>query len=85
MRARTRTHTHTHVCVHREKVVIIIIFMFIITGLLNTMASSAPLLLRIVASSIAAANRAGQIVRDVMTRGDLGIVEKVILPKIVSR
>lgn len=40
------------------------------------MASSAPLLLRIVASSIAAANRAGQIVRDVMNRGDLGIVEK---------
>ncbi|XP_063231609.1 3'(2'),5'-bisphosphate nucleotidase 1 [Bacillus rossius redtenbacheri] len=40
------------------------------------MAQSAPLLLRIVASSVRAANRAGKIIRDVMSAGDLGIVEK---------
>jgi 3'(2'), 5'-bisphosphate nucleotidase len=41
------------------------------------MAQSAPLILRLVASSITAVNRAGKIIRDVMSEGDLGIVEKV--------
>lgn len=41
------------------------------------MAQSAHLLLRIVASSAVTANYAGKIVRDVMSKGDLGIVEKV--------
>lgn len=40
------------------------------------MAQSAPLILRLVASSITAVNRAGKIIRDVMSQGDLGIVEK---------
>jgi 3'(2'), 5'-bisphosphate nucleotidase len=40
------------------------------------MAQSAPLLLRLVASSITAVNRAGKIIRDIMSQGDLGIVEK---------
>ncbi|KAJ9582848.1 hypothetical protein L9F63_022807 [Diploptera punctata] len=40
------------------------------------MAQSAPLVMRLVASSITAANRAGKIIRDVMSQGDLGIVEK---------
>ena len=43
------------------------------------MAQSAPLLIRLVASSITAANRAGKIIRDVMSQGDLGIVEKVCI------
>lgn len=42
------------------------------------MAQSAHLLLRLVASTTAVANYAGKIVRDVMKKGDLGIVEKVI-------
>lgn len=41
------------------------------------MASQAALILRVMASSIAVANRAGKIIRDVMSKGDLGIVEKV--------
>lgn len=41
------------------------------------MAQSTPLLLRVVALSINAANQAGKIIRDVMSQGDLGIVEKV--------
>uniref|UniRef100_A0A182IXC6 3'(2'),5'-bisphosphate nucleotidase 1 n=1 Tax=Anopheles atroparvus TaxID=41427 RepID=A0A182IXC6_ANOAO len=40
------------------------------------MACSAPLVMRVVGSSIKIANRAGKIIRDVMCRGDLGIVEK---------
>lgn len=39
--------------------------------------SSAPLAMRIMASSIAIANRAGKIIRDIMNTGELGIVEKV--------
>lgn len=41
------------------------------------MAHSSPLILRLIASSVTAANRAGKIIRDIMSRGDLGIVEKV--------
>ncbi|XP_059488072.1 3'(2'),5'-bisphosphate nucleotidase 1 [Neocloeon triangulifer] len=40
------------------------------------MAQSAPLILRIVASSVSAANQAGKIIRDVMSKGELGIVDK---------
>ncbi|KAF5305707.1 hypothetical protein FQR65_LT07604 [Abscondita terminalis] len=40
------------------------------------MAHSAPLVLRLIASSVTAATRAGKIIRDIMSRGDLGIVEK---------
>ena len=46
------------------------------------MASSiteAPLLLRLVQSSIAAANQADRIIRDVMSGGELGVVDKVFL------
>lgn len=38
-----------------------------------------PLAMRIIASSILIANRAGFIIRDVMSNGELGIVEKVKL------
>ncbi|GJQ76621.1 hypothetical protein Trydic_g15483 [Trypoxylus dichotomus] len=40
------------------------------------MAQTPPLVLKLLASSIRAATRAGKIIRDVMSRGDLGIVEK---------
>lgn len=40
------------------------------------MAGTAPLVMRVVGSSIKIAHRAGKIIRDVMFRGDLGIVEK---------
>ncbi|XP_025602848.1 3'(2'),5'-bisphosphate nucleotidase 1 [Athalia rosae] len=40
------------------------------------MAQSAPLLLRVVASSVNASARAGKIIRDIMSQGDLSIVEK---------
>lgn len=40
------------------------------------MSQQAPLILRLVASSIKVANRAGDIIRNVMSKGDLGIVEK---------
>lgn len=36
-----------------------------------------PLIMRILAASIQVANRAGTIIRDVMHKGELGIVEKV--------
>lgn len=36
------------------------------------------LILRLMASSVTVANRAGKIIRDIMSRGELGIVEKVI-------
>lgn len=38
---------------------------------------AAPLPMRIMASSISIANRAGKIIRDIMNNGELGIVEKV--------
>lgn len=41
------------------------------------MASNPPLLLRLLATSVTAATRAGKIIRDIMSKGDLGIVEKV--------
>lgn len=42
------------------------------------MAQSAPLVLRLLASSVTAATRAGKIIKDVLTSGDLGIVDKGI-------
>lgn len=36
-----------------------------------------PLLVNILASSASVADRAGQIIRDVMNKGELGIVSKV--------
>nr|CAD7598774.1 unnamed protein product [Timema genevievae] len=41
------------------------------------MAQSTPLILRLVASSVTAATRAGKIIRDIMSEGNLGIVEKL--------
>lgn len=41
------------------------------------MTPSSKLVMRIMASSISIANRAGHIIRDVMNNGELGIVEKV--------
>merc|ERR1719500_2031003 len=37
---------------------------------------SSTILTQVLASSVAIADRAGEIVRDIMTKGDLGIVEK---------
>ncbi len=42
------------------------------------MAHSAPLIIRLVASSVRTARRAGDIIRNVMAQGDLRIVEKVL-------
>lgn len=42
------------------------------------MASSGSLVLRLLASSVRVADRAGNIVRDIMSKGDLRIVDKVI-------
>lgn len=42
------------------------------------MAQSAPLIIRLLASSVSVASRAGNIIKDVMSKGELGIVEKVI-------
>lgn len=42
------------------------------------MAQSVPLILKVLASSIKTAARAGKIVKDVMDKGELGIVHKVI-------
>ena len=36
-----------------------------------------PLITRLVATSVSIAHRAGRIVRDILSKGDLGIVEKV--------
>ena len=38
-----------------------------------------PLVFRIISSSINVAKQAGVVIRDVMKRGDLAIVEKVVL------
>lgn len=43
------------------------------------MSSNVPLIIKLLASSVSVANRAGKIVRDVMSKGELGIVEKVCL------
>ncbi|KAL4717918.1 hypothetical protein ACJJTC_001336 [Scirpophaga incertulas] len=40
------------------------------------MSANIPLVVRLLASSVSVANRAGKIVRDVMSKGELGIVEK---------
>ncbi|XP_045453177.1 3'(2'),5'-bisphosphate nucleotidase 1 isoform X2 [Melitaea cinxia] len=40
------------------------------------MSTSVPLVVRLLASSVSIAGRAGKIVRDVMSKGELGIVEK---------
>ncbi len=36
-----------------------------------------PLILRLVSCSVAAANKAGNIIRNVLQNGDLGVVDKV--------
>ena len=43
----------------------------------TTMADSTPLFLRLVAASHSISYKAGEIIRNVMTGGDLGIVSKV--------
>ncbi|KAM3960483.1 3'(2'),5'-bisphosphate nucleotidase 1 isoform 1-T1 [Aphomia sociella] len=40
------------------------------------MSTSIPLVVRLLASSVSVASRAGKIVRDVMSKGELGIIEK---------
>lgn len=45
---------------------------------LKMASSTTPLILRIVSASVAIANRAGNIIREIMKKGELGIVEKVI-------
>ena len=37
-----------------------------------------PLLMRIVSASVSVSHRAARIARDILTKGDLGIVEKVV-------
>lgn len=41
-------------------------------------AQSSPLLSRIMSSSVAIANQAGTIIREIMKKGELGIVEKEV-------
>lgn len=43
-----------------------------------SLAQGAPLLSRLVSSSVAIASQAGHVIRDVMKKGDLGIVEKEV-------
>ena len=38
---------------------------------------SQPLIIRILSASVAAANRAGELIREVLRRGNLGLVQKV--------
>ncbi|KPJ18231.1 3'(2'),5'-bisphosphate nucleotidase 1 [Papilio machaon] len=44
------------------------------------MSTPVPLIVKLLASSVSVANRAGKIVRDVMSKGELGIVEKGDVP-----
>ena len=37
-----------------------------------------PLVLRLVANSVCVAQRAGKLIREIMSKGDLGIVEKTV-------
>ena len=41
------------------------------------MAAACPLFMRILGASVSVSNRAATIIRDIMSKGDLGIVEKV--------
>lgn len=43
-----------------------------------SLAQGAPLLSRLVSSSVAIASQAGHVIREVMKKGDLGIVEKEV-------
>ena len=45
---------------------------------------SAPLILRVLSASVAAANRAGNIIREIMSTGKLGVVDKVSLKHITD-
>lgn len=47
-----------------------------ITEDMSAAAQSAPLLARVVRYSVAIANNAGKIIREIMKKGELGIVEK---------
>ena len=47
--------------------------------------SGAPLMLRLLSASVVAANRAGQIIRDVLKGGQLSIVDKVYATHKVMR
>ena len=40
---------------------------------------SQPLIIRILSASVAVANRAGELIREVLRRGNLGLVQKVYL------
>ena len=41
------------------------------------MSQSQPVMIRLLSASVAVANRAGQIIRDVLSSGKLGVVQKV--------
>lgn len=47
--------------------------------LVNMAAEGVPLLMRIVSASVSVSHRAAKIARDILTKGDLGIIEKVKL------
>lgn len=49
----------------------------------KTMAQNVPLILRLLASSVTAAARAGKIIKDVMSKGELGIIDKVTTSKVL--
>ncbi|CAK1550508.1 unnamed protein product [Leptosia nina] len=46
------------------------------TLITKKMSQTVPLIVRLLASSVSVANRAGKIVRDIMSKGELGIIEK---------
>ena len=45
---------------------------------------SAPLMLRVLSASVTAATRAGNIIRDIMSTGKLGVVDKVSIKQVAS-
>ena len=48
------------------------------------MASTIPVVSRLVAASVCISHRAGRIIRDIMKKGELGIIEKVHGHKLVQ-
>lgn len=53
------------------------VFCYISSGNNEMAQSQSAIIMRILAASIQVANRAGTIIRDIMSKGELGIVEKV--------
>lgn len=47
------------------------------------MAQSKPLILRLISSCIPIANHAGKIIRDVMKKGELSVIHKVLFNSVI--